>query len=46
MCADELRVVGAGLMLIGLVVLAVSIVGIVGAIKEVRVLLLVVSCCL
>ncbi|XP_077950383.1 leukocyte antigen CD37 [Gasterosteus aculeatus] len=38
---DELRVVGAGLMLIGLVVLAVSIVGIVGAIKEVRVLLLV-----
>uniref|UniRef100_A0AAQ4PMA3 Tetraspanin n=1 Tax=Gasterosteus aculeatus aculeatus TaxID=481459 RepID=A0AAQ4PMA3_GASAC len=38
---DELRVVGAGLMLIGLVVLAVSTVGIVGAIKEVRVLLLV-----
>ncbi|XP_037310889.2 CD82 antigen isoform X3 [Pungitius pungitius] len=39
--SDELRVVGAGLMLIGLVVLAVSIVGIVGAMKEIRVLLLV-----
>ncbi|XP_068586052.1 tetraspanin-19 [Cebidichthys violaceus] len=39
--SDELRVVGAGLMLIGLAVLAVSVVGIVGAAKDVRVLLLV-----
>ncbi|XP_037639591.1 CD82 antigen [Sebastes umbrosus] len=38
---DELRVVGAGLMLIGVVVLAVSVVGILGADKENRVLLLV-----
>ncbi|KAM8870163.1 CD82 antigen isoform 2-T2 [Spinachia spinachia] len=40
-CADELRIVGAGLILIGLVVFAVSIIGIVGATKEIRCLLLV-----
>ncbi|XP_068425389.1 CD82 antigen [Clinocottus analis] len=39
--SDELRIVGAGLMLIGLVVLGVSLVGIVGAVREIRVLLLV-----
>lgn len=42
-CTDELRTVGAGLLLIGGVVVVVSVVGCVGAGRENRFLLLMVS---